>query len=131
MIFIIMSKLDIMYALHTNLASLSARQGIKQDEADQKHIYVAVNMLPHRKSSTEALEQLSRRSRTRALIRECSMLMLNLQLQQLAYRTQDNLKSCPEAVSGLGVLKCLKNSEGKSLTKRIFDLLRRLSHQIS
>ena len=79
----------------------------------------SISDLPHRKSSSEALENDLQRSRTRALVRECSMLMLNLQLQQLAYRTQDNLKSCPEAVSGLGVLRCLKTSEGNSLTKRV------------
>jgi hypothetical protein len=39
--------------------------------------------------------------------------------QQLACWHQDYLKSCPEAVSGLGVLRCLKTSEGNSLTKRI------------
>ena len=32
------------------------------------------------------------------------------------------LKSCPEAVSGLGVLRCLKTSEGNSLTKKVFGV---------
>ena len=30
-------------------------------------------------------------------------------------------ESCPEAVSGIGVLRCSKTSEGNSLTKRVFD----------
>jgi hypothetical protein len=69
----------------------------------------------------EALEQRTRRFRTRALIRECSMLKIIMQLQQLACRVQDNSKSCPEAASGLGVLRCQKTSEGNSLTRRVLD----------
>jgi len=70
---------------------------------------------------SEALEHHLRRSRTRALIRECSMLMLMLSsfTSAAGLPKQDNLKSCPEAVSGLGVLRCPKTSEGNSLTKRV------------
>ena len=49
------------------------------------------------------------------------MLKIIIQLQQLACRVQDNPKSCPEAVSGLGVPRCLKTSEGNSLPRRVLD----------
>jgi len=50
------------------------------------------------------------------------MLTFKYQHQQLACWHKDYLKSCPEAVSGLGVLRCSKTSEGNSLTKRIFGV---------
>jgi len=47
------------------------------------------------------------------------MLMLSSFTSAAGLPKQDNLKSCPEAVSGLGVLRCPKTSEGNSLTKRV------------
>ena len=120
MICIFMSK-DIQKAFHISLAFLFARQGILQDKAvDREHVTIVMFML-HSKPSVWGIGASlttipDQGSHLRVFDADADISSTSA----AGLPNQDNLKSCPEAVSGIGVLRCLKTSEGNSLTKRVF-----------